>query len=231
MTRGLRSAPALWRGSDGQSSTACSRRHGEPGAVSVALLDSWQHASPVLEGSRVTLRELLPSDAVTLLAAISTTEVARFISPPPDTVAGFEQFIAHARQQRASGEGICFGVLTAGYAAPVGLFQVRRIEPQCKVAEWGFALGSEFWGEGLFYAAAPLVIDWVFETLGALRLEARSATTNGRGNGALQKLGAVQEAVLRRSLLRDGEYLDQVLWTLTSERWHALRPAGKLKVH
>ena len=200
-------------------------------APSVALLDSWQHASPVLEGSRVTLRELLPSDAGTLLAAISTTEVARFISPPPDTVAGFEQFIAHARQQRASGEGICFGVLTAGYAAPVGLFQVRRIEPQCKIAEWGFALGSEFWGEGLFYAAAPLVIDWVFETLGALRLEARSATTNSRGNGALQKLGAVQEAVLRRSLLRDGEYLDQVLWTLTSERWHALRPAGKLKVH
>ena len=200
-------------------------------APSVALLDSWRHASPVLEGSRVTLRELLPSDAGTLLAAISTTEVARFISPPPDTVAGFEQFIAHARQQRASGEGICFGVLTAGYAAPVGLFQVRRIEPQCKIAEWGFALGSEFWGEGLFYAAAPLVIDWVFETLGALRLEARSATTNSRGNGALQKLGAVQEAVLRRSLLRDGEYLDQVLWTLTSERWHALRPAGKLKVH
>ena len=200
-------------------------------APSVALLDSWQHASPVLEGSRVTLRELLPSDAGTLLAAISTTEVARFISPPPDTVAGFEQFIAHARQQRASGEGICFGVLTAGYAAPVGLFQVRRIEPQCKIAEWGFALGSEFWGEGLFYAAAPLVIDWVFETLGALRLEARSATTNSRGNGALQKLGAVQEAVLRRSLLRDGEYLDQVLWTLTSERGHALRPAGKLKVH
>ena len=222
-------------------------------APSVALLDSWRHASPVLEGSRVTLRELLPSDAGTLLAAISTTEVARFISPPPDTVAGFEQFIAHARQQRASGEGICFGVLTAGYAAPVGLFQVRRIEPQCKIAEWGFALGSEFWGEGLFYAAAPLVIDWVFETLGALRLEARwaivlavgalrgeeqngsidvlLAAPHSRWSLALQKLGAVQEAVLRRSLLRDGEYLDQVLWTLTSERWHALRPAGKLKVH
>jgi hypothetical protein len=40
----------------------------------------------------------------------------------------------------------------------------------------------------------------------------------------------VQEAVLRRSLLRDGEYFDQALWTLTAERWHALRP-GKLNVH
>jgi RimJ/RimL family protein N-acetyltransferase len=195
------------------------------------MLDSWQHVSPVLHGSRVTLRELRRSDAVTLLSAISTTEVARFISPPPDTVPGFEQFIAHARQQRAIGKEICFGVLTAGLATPVGVFQVRRIEPQCRTAEWGFALGTEFWGEGLFYAAAPLVIDWVFETVGALRLEARSAITNGRGNNALHKLGAVQEAVLRKSLLRDGEYVDQLLWTLTAERWHAIRPTGKLQVH
>jgi [ribosomal protein S5]-alanine N-acetyltransferase len=202
-----------------------------PRPASPAVIpEPWQHISPVLKGFRVTLRELRSTDAVGLLSAIATNEVARFISPPPDTVDGFEQFIARARRQRATGEGICFGVLTAGYAAPVGLFQVRRNEPRCTIAEWGFALGSEFWGEGLFYAAAPLVIDWVFETLGALRLEARSATTNGRGNGALHKLGAVQEAVLRRSLLRDGEYFDQALWTLTAERWHALRP-GKLNVH
>ena len=108
---------------------------------------------------------------------------------------------------------------------------MRRTEPQFAVAEWGFALGGEFWGEGLFYAAAPLVIDWVFETLGAAASRGRSATTNGRGNGALRKLGAVQEAVLRQSLQRDGEYLDQVLWTLTAEHWRALRPGRTVKVH
>jgi RimJ/RimL family protein N-acetyltransferase len=63
------------------------------------------------------------------------------------------------------------------------------------------------------------------------RLEARSATTNGRGNGALRKLGAVQEAVLRQSLRREDDYLDQVLWTITADQWHALRPTSKVKVH
>jgi len=198
---------------------------------SAVILESWQHISPVLRGSRVTLREVRAADAIALLSAISATEVTRFISPPPDSVEGFEQFIALARRRRSTGEAVCFGVLPAGYDTPVGLFQVRRIEPQFRVAEWGFAVAREFWGEGLFSAAAPLVIDWVFETLGALRLEARSAITNGRGNGALRKVGAVQEAVLRKSLLREGEYVDQVLWTLTIEQWQRLRSTHRANVH
>ena len=32
---------------------------------------------------------------------------------------------------------------------------------------------------------------------------------NGRGNGALRKLGAVQEGLLRQSFARNGEYVDQ----------------------
>jgi ribosomal-protein-alanine N-acetyltransferase len=126
---------------------------------------------------------------------------------------------------------MCFGVFPAGSDSPVGLFQVRAIDPHAKRAEWGFALGTEFWGEGLFYLAAPLVVDWVFDVLGVLRLEARSATMNARGNGALRKLGAVQEAVLRQSLRRDDEYLDQVLWTIAADHWHTLSPTSKVKVH
>ena len=42
---------------------------------------------------------------------------------------------------------------------------------------------------------------------------------NGRANGALRKLGAVQEGVLRRSVRRGSEYCDQVLWSLLKEDW------------
>ena len=209
-------------------------RDGEPATgarPSTAVLDSWRNVPPVLRGARVTLREPCRSDGLALLSALATSEVARFIAPPPDSVDGFEQFIAEQRAGRSAGESICFGVVPDGYQAPVGIFQVRRLEPGFKMAEWGFALASEFWGEGLFYAAAPLLLDWVFGTLETERLEARSAITNGRGNGALRKLGAVQEAVLRQSLLRHGEYLDQLLWTLTAEKWRAQRPPRPFNVH
>jgi ribosomal-protein-serine acetyltransferase len=71
----------------------------------------------------------------------------------------------------------------------------------------------------VFLDGARLVVDFAFGVLGTHRLEARAAVQNGRGNGALRKLGAVQEGVLRRSLLRNGVYLDQVLWTILHDEW------------
>ncbi len=52
------------------------------------------------------------------------------------------------------------------------------------------------------------------------------ATRSGRGNGALLKVGAVQEGVLRKSFLRNGEYLDQVLYAIVEDDWRATREQG-----
>lgn len=165
------------------------------------------------------MRDLQPGDASPLLALLATDEVARFISPPPTTVAGFERFIAWAQRQRAAGPHISLAVVPRGSNTPVGLFQIRALGPGLETSEWGFALGSSFWGSGMFVEAANLVLEFAFEVLGVRRLEARAAVKNGRGNGALQKVGAVQEAVLRRSFLKNGEHLDQALWTILRDEW------------
>ena len=55
--------------------------------------------------------------------------------------------------------------------------------------------------------------------MGTHRLEARVPLHNGRANGALRKLGAVQEGILRQSIRRGDEYVDQVLWSILKEDW------------
>jgi len=74
-------------------------------------------------------------------------------------------------------------------------------------------------GTGVFVDAAPLAVDFAFDVIGARRLEARAVVKNSRGNGALRKLGAVQEGILRRSFLRNGEQFDQFLWTILGDEW------------
>src|SRR5690349_12237680 len=85
----------------------------------------WRDALPMLVGARVTLRELRPSDAASLFSMLTTAEVARFISPPPTTVEGFERFIAWTARQRAAGEYVCFAVVPHQSDAAIGIFQVR----------------------------------------------------------------------------------------------------------
>ncbi len=183
------------------------------------VTSDWKTGLPVLTGTRVTLRELRVSDAPSLLAMLTTEEVSRFISPPPTTIEGFERFITWANRERAAGNYACFAIVPHGMDTAVGLFQVRQLEPGWGTAEWGFAMGSAFWGTGLFAEGAQMVLEFAFETIGVHRLEARAAVANGRGNGALRKLGAVCEGVLRRSFLRDGQYLDQALWAILNEDW------------
>ncbi len=191
------------------------------GTTPESVQSDWREALPVLSSGAFTLRELELSDAPSLLAMLTTGEVTRFISPPPPTVEGFERFITWTKQQRAAGQYICFAVVPAGMTTAIGLFQVRSLSPDFSTAEWGFALGSEFWGTGLFVEGARLVIEFAFDTVGIHRLEARASVENGRGNGALRKLGAVQEGVLRRAFLRNGRYHDQVLWSLIDSDWDA----------
>jgi ribosomal-protein-alanine N-acetyltransferase len=179
----------------------------------------WTTGLPVLKGRKMMLRELVKSDALSLLSMLSSEEVAKFISPPPTTPQGFEKFVAWAQRERQSGNQLTFGIVPEGCDHAVGLVQVRAIAPRFSVAEWGFAVGSPFWGTGLFLASARMTLDFAFQHTTVNRLEARAVVQNVRGNGALRKLGAVQEGVLRGSLLKDGKYLDQMMWSILSRDW------------
>ena len=200
----------------------------ESGAVtSDAPEAEWRSGLPVLSTDALTLRELRGSDAPMLLAMLGAEEVSRYIAPPPATVEGFEQCIAWTHQERAAGRQLCFGVVPKGMEEAIGYFLVRQMEPDFATAECRFALGSPYWGTGAFIDSARLVIDFSFGTIGVHRIEVRTPVKNGRANGALRKIGAAQEGVLRQSFLRNGEYLDQALWAVVDTDWHlAIEPAA-----
>jgi RimJ/RimL family protein N-acetyltransferase len=67
--------------------------------------------------------------------------------------------------------------------------------------------------------------------VGLHRLEARAAVRNGRGCGALRKLGAVREGTLRQSFLKNGEYLDQALWAILAEEWRGTATVWEGSIH
>jgi RimJ/RimL family protein N-acetyltransferase len=192
---------------------------------------TWQFGLPTLRGERVTLRELRASDAHSLLAMLTTDEVAEFVSPLPRTVEGFAAFIEEAHHDLLLGIRLCFGIVPDGYDDAMGVFQIRQLEPGFSSAEWGFAIGSPFWGSGLFLEGARTVINFAFGVVGVHRLEARSIASNGRGNAALRKIGALQEGVLRRSFQRNGRFFDQILWSILKEDWSQPRPATFSRFH
>ena len=139
-------------------------------------------------------------DSAALLPLITAPEVTRFMSPPPEVPNWFSTFISATARERQAGRYAGFAIVPHGEDAPVGLVQIRQLEPGFSTAEWGVALGSAWWGKGLFEDAGRLVLGFAFDTLGVHRLEARVAAPNARGNAAVRKLGAIAEGLLRRAL-------------------------------
>jgi RimJ/RimL family protein N-acetyltransferase len=191
----------------------------------------WRLGLPTIQGDKVTLREIRESDAASLMAMLTSEEVAEFISPLPQTLDGFRDFIAEGHRERLAGESFCFAIVPEGYHDAMGLFQVRQLEAGFASAEWGFALGSAFWGSGIFQEGGREVVDFAFGVVGVHRLEARSLADNERGNAALRKMGALQEGTLRRSFLRNGTYSDQILWSILKDDWRQAKVVWGPKFH
>ena len=194
---------------------------------------TWRDALPVLTGRTVSLREVELRDAASLHEFISAPEVSRFIAPPPDSREAFEHYITWAREERQRSRQVCYAVVPHGMEVAIGLFHMRRLDLQFDTAEWGFALGSAFWGTGVFVESAELLLQFAFEVLGVVRLEARVAAPNGRGHGALRKIGAIQEAVLRKSCSLNGRSVDQSMWAMIDCDYQDRRnlPAYRVSVH
>jgi len=179
----------------------------------------WRAELPILTARTVTLREPVQQDLGALVDLLSIGDASRFGLEYPVTDLAVSELIERAQRARAAGQAFTYVIVAGSTRAPAGLVQVRQLDPSFEAAEWEATLAPSARGTGIFLEAVRLVGSFAFGTVGAHRLEARVLLQNGRANGALRKLGAVQEGVLRRAVRRGGEYFDQVLWSVLKEDW------------
>jgi RimJ/RimL family protein N-acetyltransferase len=191
----------------------------------------WRAELPALAGRMVLLREPVAQDLGPLVDLLSIVDATRFgIDDPPSEVV-VQQFIERIGRDRRKGVSFTY-VLTLGLSRTViGLAQVRQLDPAFETAEWECTIVPSSRGTGIFVEAARLLGSFAFSSIGTRRLEARVLLRNGRANGALRKLGAVQEGILRRSIRRGGEYLDQVMWSMLKEDWGEHWVSTATRVH
>ena len=177
----------------------------------------WWVQVPVLSGPSIRIREVEAADAAALLELFSDPLVNQYLYTPPSSLTEFEGFIEWARRKREAAKGVCFVVVPKGLQQPIGLFQLRSLDAEFQLAEWGFAMTPSFWSTGLFEEAATLVAEFGF-AIGVKRIEARAVVANGRANRALEKIGAKGEALLRKAFKHSDP---QFLWAIVADEWSA----------
>lgn len=81
-----------------------------------------------------------------------------------------------------------------------------------KSGHFGYWLGEPYWGRGIMTAAVRATSEYVISRFGLVRLEAAVFEWNPASMRVLEKCGFVREGALRRSVFKDGQVIDSVLY-------------------
>ena len=84
-------------------------------------------------------------------------------------------------------------------------------------AEIGYWLGEKFWGRGIVTEALTAVTDYAFKNFDLCRLYAHVFDWNGASARVLEKAGYVLEGRMKKSVTKDGQTIDQLLYAMIRE--------------
>lgn len=166
--------------------------------------------------SRCTIRSWQPGDAAALVRYANNRRVWRNLRdrfPHPYTARDAEEWI-----RRATGM-----LLETHFAIAIGEEAVGGIglELQTDIfrrsAEIGFWLAEPFWGRGIMTEAVRAMTDFAFATFDLCRVYAGVFEWNPTSMRVLEKAGYACEGRLRKSVTKDGQTIDQMLYAIVRE--------------
>jgi len=133
--------------------------------------------------------------------------------PHPYTLADAEIYV---RERVENPEKLMFCIEVEGEAVGgIGLHPGQDVNRL--TAELGYWLGEAYWGRGIATAAVRAVVRHGFDTLPLNRIEAYVYANNPASARELEKAGFEYEGRLRRSVIKDGQVLDSLLYARLHE--------------
>ena len=93
----------------------------------------------------------------------------------------------------------------------IGIFPQSDIHE--KSAEIGYWLSEKYWGNGIMPKAIAEVVEYGFKIFDIARIYARPFSTNKGSQRVLEKAGFELEAKLKNALYKNGEYLDELIYS------------------
>jgi RimJ/RimL family protein N-acetyltransferase len=161
--------------------------------------------------TRCEIRPWRPSDAQSIARHADNRKIwlnLRDIFPHPYTTADAEAFIRRSLSQEPETH---FAIAVDGQAVGgIGLTLQGDVERMS--AEIGYWLGEEHWGHGIATEAVAAVTRHAVERFGLTRIFALPFAWNPASCRVLEKAGYVLEGRLRRSAVKDGRIVDQLLY-------------------
>lgn len=161
---------------------------------------------PILETVNLRLRELVPSDADNVLRIFADDEVTRFYDFDTFTSLGqAADLIVRQATRYEKGEAIRWGITQRANDVVIGTVGLV-ISRSSAIGGLGYDLARPYWRRGIMTEALRIAIGYSFLSVNLNRLQALVMPGNVASINLLEKLGFVEEGILREYAFFKGRY-------------------------
>jgi RimJ/RimL family protein N-acetyltransferase len=165
-----------------------------------------------------TLRDFLYGDALDLAKHGNNIKIAanlRHNFPSPYTIDYARNWIYNAKKYE-QGKRFCIAhnnkcIGDIGFVIGIGVYRFN--------AEVGYWLSEDHWGKGVMKTALYELCRHAFATFQIVRMFADVQDRNIASCKILESAGFKREAVLRKHMYKDGEFLDQYIYGLLKQNF------------
>lgn len=184
---------------------------------------------PILETTRLRLREISEVDADDMFRIMSDPEVMHYFGMLPMTARAQAVQRAHWSQEAfAEREGIRWAIVERSSGRFLGTCGYWRIVKEHDRAEIGYELAPAAWGRGIMTEALGVVLDFGFLAMRLHSVEAQIHPDNAGSRRVLEKLGFEREGYFRENFYDpvEGRYTDTAVYSLIKPDWLKRTPGG-----
>lgn len=169
-----------------------------------------------IETKRLLLREFIVEDAEAMFQNwASDKEVTKFLTWPAYT--SLDTAIHILNEWTASYEKPDFyqwAIVPKNLNEPIGSISVVSINEKTQMAEIGYCIGRPWWNRGITSEALSAVINFMFDQVGANRVQAKHDVNNPHSGLVMKKCGMKYEGTLRSAAVNNQGVCDVSIYAL-----------------
>jgi [ribosomal protein S5]-alanine N-acetyltransferase len=173
---------------------------------------------PILTTERLILRPVTSEDANDVFLYCSNPNITRFtLFETHQTIDDSRWFVNAYRISRyvnREPDPLAIVLKSDPLGTMIGSLGAHWVSQPNGTMEMGYSIAEPYWGKGLISEACAALVRHVFLEYAVERLQAKVFVGNDASERVLAKLGFHREGVLRRFVLRRGQWWDIAMWSM-----------------
>jgi RimJ/RimL family protein N-acetyltransferase len=185
------------------------------------MIDNFFEKDHLLENEHARIEPLAEKHFGLLLPIAMHTELWEFTGAKVRSEADFKRYFDTALSEKNAGNSYPFAIFDKQNNQYAGSTRYGNISFPNKRVEIGWTwYHPALQRSGINKACKFLLLSFGFETLGLNRIELKTSSLNLKSQGAMLKIGAIKEGVLRSHMINeDGLVRDTMYFSFIAPEW------------